>query len=107
MASIKAIKGTQDVLPSESHKIQYIEKKAIKLNKGLYKYPENISLYLDTCYYSLENSKPKVATEILEYCKLSKNNYGYYFNEIFYDCIAVIYRIDLVDSTIQRIEMIE
>ena len=39
MASIKAIKGTQDVLPSESHKIQYIEKKALEV-AALYGYRE-------------------------------------------------------------------
>ncbi|MBR5272503.1 MAG: histidine--tRNA ligase [Clostridia bacterium] len=39
MASIKAIKGTQDVLPSESHKIQYIEKTALEV-AALYGYRE-------------------------------------------------------------------
>lgn len=85
----------------------YIDKKAIKLNKGLYKYPENISLYLNTCCYSLDNSKIEVATKLLDYCKLTKNKYGYYFKEIFYDCFAVIYRINLLNSTIQRIDILE
>ncbi len=39
MASIKAIKGTQDVLPAESHKIQYIEKTALEV-AALYGYRE-------------------------------------------------------------------
>lgn len=32
--SVKAIKGTKDVLPSESHKIQYLEKNAIETAKN-------------------------------------------------------------------------
>ena len=39
MASIKAIKGTQDVLPAESHKIQYIERTALEV-AALYGYRE-------------------------------------------------------------------
>lgn len=85
----------------------YIDKKATKLNKGLYKYPENISLYLNTCYYSLDNSKIEVATKLLDYCNLTKSKYDYYFKEIFYDCIAFIYRINLLDSTIQKIDTLE
>ncbi len=86
---------------------EYIDKKAIKLNKGLYKYPENISLYLNTCCYSLDNSIIEVAKKILDYCKSSKSKHNYYFKEIFYDCIVVIYRINLDNSTIQRIETLE
>ena len=82
-----------------------IERKFSKLNSGLYKYPDNISLYLEMSKYSYEIADMSVAEKILSYANelKSKNTFG--FKEIFYDCIFVMYRCNLLNETIEKIDL--
>lgn len=82
-----------------------IERKFLKLNSGLYKYPDNISLYLEMSKYSYEIADMSVAEKILSYASELKSKNSFAFKEIFYDCIFVMYRCNLLDGTIEKIDL--
>lgn len=79
-----------------------IDKKIEKLNSGLYEYSNNICLYLELASFSLETSDYTVASEILNYCVQKKLANELYFKEVFYDCLGVIYRINIDKKTIEK-----
>ena len=82
-----------------------IERKFLKLNSGLYKYPDNISLYLEMSKYSYENADMSVAEKILSYANELKSKNTFAFKEIFYDCIFVMYRCNLLNGTVEKIDL--
>lgn len=82
-----------------------IKRKFLKLNSGLYKYPDNISLYLEMSKYSYENADMSVAEKILSYANELKSKNTFAFKEIFYDCIFVMYRCNLLNGTVEKIDL--
>lgn len=82
-----------------------IERKFLKLNSGLYKYSDNISLYLEMSKHSYEIADMSVAEKILSYANELKSKNTFAFKEIFYDCIFVMYRCNLLDGTIEKIDL--
>ena len=82
-----------------------IERKFLKLNSGLYKYPDNTSLYLEMSKYSYEFADMSVAEKILYYANELKLKNTFAFKEIFYDCIFVMYRCNLLNGTIEKIDL--
>ena len=82
-----------------------IERKFLKLNSGLYKYPDNISLYLEMSKYSYEIADMSVAEKILSYANELKSKNTFAFKEIFYDCIFIMYRCNLLNGTVEKIDL--
>lgn len=79
-----------------------INNKVRKLNQGLYQYDDNLYLYLELAYFSLESSNVEVAKQILQYAIQKKSECKKFFKQIFVDCIGMIYRIDLSQETIEK-----
>lgn len=79
-----------------------IDNKVKKLNRGLYRYPTNTSLYLEMSKYSYDISQYDVAQKIMEYANNLRKGNEYFFTEIFYDCLFILYRIDLENKKIQE-----
>ena len=84
-----------------------IRKKFSKLNSGLYKYPNNISLYLNMSRYSKENICEKTVNGILDYAINLKNSSEYSFKEIYYDCLMVLYRINLDTRKVEEYDLLD
>ena len=84
-----------------------IRKKFTKLNSGLYTYHNNIKLYLNMSVYSLENINENTVNNIMEYAINLKNSSEYSFKEIYYDCLMVLYRINLDTRTIEEYDLLD
>lgn len=84
-----------------------IRKKFSKLNSGLYKYPNNISLYLNMSIYSKENISDSTVNGILDYAINLKNSSEYSFKEIYYDCLMVLYRINLDTRKVEEYDLLD
>lgn len=82
-----------------------IDNKVEKLNRGLYAYPTNIFLYLEMSKYSYDISQYDVAQKILKYADTLRNKNTYFFKEIFYDCLFILYRINLENKKIQEYDL--
>lgn len=83
---------------------QAIDKKVKKLNENLYDYSDNISLYLEMSVASFESSDYSVAEKILNYSMEMKENNCLFLEEIFYDCLVKLYRINLKTRKIVEID---
>ena len=79
-----------------------IEKKVKKLNDRQYLYATNASLYLEMAMCSLESMNCSVAEKILDFAINQQKRYSIFYKEIFYDCMLVLYRINLVTGTITK-----
>ena len=55
--------------------------------------------------YSYDISQYDVAQKILEYADNLRKGNTYFFTEIFYDCLFVLYRIDLINSEIKEYDL--
>lgn len=84
-----------------------IRKKFSKLNSGLYKYPNNISLYLNMSIYSKENIGDTTVNGILDYAINLKNSSEYSFKEVYYDCLMVLYRINLDTRKVEEYDLLD
>ena len=84
-----------------------IKKKFSKLNSGLYKYPNNISLYLNMSIYSKENICETTVNGILDYAINLKNSSEYSFKEFYYDCLMVLYRINLDTRKVEEYDLLD
>lgn len=69
-SSIKAIKGTKDVLPSESHKIQYLEKAALETakNYGFLEMRTPVFEYTELFDRSVGDTTDVVQKEMYTFC---------------------------------------
>ena len=55
--------------------------------------------------YSYEIADMSVAEKILSYANELKSKNTFAFKEIFYDCILVMYRCNLLNGTIEKIDL--
>ena len=84
-----------------------IDKKVKKLNKKLYVYSNNASLFLEMSMYSIEMDACSIAKEVLTYVKTIERDYLIFYKEIFIDCIIKLYRINVETEEITEIETFE
>ncbi len=82
-----------------------IDKKLKKLNENQYSYSNNISLYLEMAMCSLESMEQSVAKKILSHAKKLQKQYHLFYKEIFYDCIMVLYRINITTEKITKYDI--
>lgn len=76
-----------------------------KLNSGLYNYSDNLYLYVQTFKYSGDMADFSTAESILKYITNLKYKYNLTFKEVFYDCIFVLYRLNVESLTINKIDL--
>ena len=81
-----------------------IDKKMKKLNSNLYKYSNNIALFLEMSMCSSDIVDYSVAKNILTYIKNIEPNYTLVYKEIFLDCIIKLYRINVKQEKITEID---
>ena len=84
---------------------QAIDKKMKKLNSGLYNYSDNLYLYVQTFKCSGDMADFSTAESILKYITNLKYKYNLTFKEVFYDCIFVLYRLNVESLTINKIDL--
>lgn len=82
-----------------------IDKKMQKLNAGLYDYSDNLSLYVQTLAYSCDLADFSTAESILQHITNLKHKYDISFQEVFYDCIFVLYRLNVESLKINKIDL--